>query len=807
LIRLHLPRWQTLCRIILVLAVGISAACGREAKYDLLSYPNAQYWIDSTGEHQGAPPANGEWKTFDKQALKDMPADTRQRTWVAMPLPPDRTYILLSGCRNLLSIFQEDIALDSDERQFGDIGHGEPIPARPSILRLPLSQGSSTLYLKTIYSRQVGYAVDCQLLEVTTKEDALRGLLSQETNNVIVGYITLFLGLAGLIMFIFKPQKVLLYFSSFATGMAGVYLFGTDIYRLNPDYLWPFHIYWHMSVGFAPIPFFLFFNEVMRPPWQLTRWIAYLNAGVLGIMILLYLTPSHLTLADLRQYYFPFLAIELLLIPPLAVVGILQRRPFAKLFSAGVILIACSAIHDINTLLYKVNSKGEMILPWVLVAFVSLLLLVMIQLAIGQEATIEKQAGQLLIDRNRSLLIEVERRTSDLNKRSQELERLHRELEERHELLLEQRRHMVELAEEKDLLLHQIYEIRQKTLPSILNHMQKLHTQSDPDELRVLGDDMDELHQVLERVAKLYTQRIHIRNRRILILDPDKKNQRGYKLSLGGSKMELTLISSSNELWAHLDQKHYEMIGVHQDFFEVIDAIRARQKECSILLLSSSDDSRNLKYLFDTHGPLQVIPLNLPRSLLQKILLIHVTKLVSKDIFGIEKYLVWGSAVKERPLPEIQDQELLVTAIRRDLEGLGLEEAAVRRLGEMCRSLMEIERSNRIVQSSGSNAKETVLQQVRYGYDANFMLISIDLQGQLISRESLLGLLCGHQQEGGTTIPGMTRLFELADAITLNTNGRGHHELMAIVHPEYEHQATQTAAFYYFGVTSNNDLQ
>ncbi len=787
---------ESLRHLLLVSAGCLLFACSPQQYLDLSQHKDIKFFVDTQKEFSTPPPDSVAWRAYSETEIASIPFEENKRVWFAAKLPEEGLLntLFTRSCVNLSAVYQNNelVANDPAQRNFPQTTR---IFGSDTMVRLPLGDVPSTLYLQTIYSAKTHFNINCASFDVSSAEGALWRLLSVEANNTIVGFIVLFLGLIGLIVMYLRPQKELIYFSAFSLSMGMVYLTGGSLIEILLDNVDAWSSIWHFCVTFAPIPFFLFFAEILPTRRQFTKWLAYLGMALYIIMLIGFFTIPGFNLDQFRRYFFNLLIIELLFLIPITVQGIFQRRPFAIRLGLGFVGFVTAAVHDVYTVLY-VSRDVTWLLPWFLIAFVLVLLTIIINLAIQQEALLEKQKAQIIIDRNRHLLTEVELRTTDLNKRSKELEQLHTELEDRHEFLVSQKRKVQELVHEKDMVLHQLHNVKSHAIPAIIKDLQGLHFGENEELKSEVKEYVAYVLNVLDNVAQRYAQRSHIFHRRVVFLDPDKKNQRVYKLALGGSKLELSLAEKTEQVLQLLTESPHELIAIHQNFWEDLPLIRQRQPHANIILLSSGSSPENMKHMLSSATPVQVLPLTLPRPILQKIILIHVTKWISQEYFGLEKYLVWGSKVKEGPFFTGADHESIVEAMHQDLASVAVSEESLKRLSDIGRNLLIVKDRGLLVRTDKSG--EQPWQQLRYGYDAHFLIVSIEFHNHLVTWKELIKLLSDNASGTEVAIPEIRRVFQLADTIVLNSNGANQHEILAIIHLEHPAPEDHVAAFYYF---------
>jgi hypothetical protein len=424
----------------------------------------------------------------------------------------------------------------------------------------------------------------------------------------------------------------------------------------------------------------------------------------------------------------------------------------------------------------------------------------MIQKTIQNDAEIQRAKARLIADRNRALQSEVDRRTADLNRRNSELERLHLELEDHHEALANQKDKVALIARDKDVLLSRIADLRNHTIPEAFSCLQQLHVAFDQASYAELEGHIRFLARTLEPAALLYEKSHSISKKRLLILDADRKHQRIYRMAIGGSKVELQLTENPQEFLQLMREHSFDLLALHHSWLSLTPEIVRTHPNSRIVVMSSEDTLKNLAMMRQNPHVAHIIPLNLPRLMLQQILLIHLSKLLTRDIFGIEKYLAWGFEVKEKPLPAMEQWNSLEQQLREDLERMGLDGEGIEAMAAITNSLLNLKKANALVSQTNPQTISTPLQQLRYGFDASLVALSMDLRGQLLSQQELIAFLEKHIQggESSRSLQDLSRLMHRADALILNSDGERRHEIIVLMFLEKKDAGQQPAAWFHF---------
>jgi hypothetical protein len=774
-------------------------ACRQGPKVDLRQSEPVLWFYDSQNQFSAPPPPEA-WQVMTEESFDDKPINPDARAWFAYSLPKDTSlnYLVLTKCSNIIRVFQDQqlIIERTPEVTYPRsvrITEGEPF------LILPGQNRPSQLILETFYADKTGYHPTCHAISLSNQEMALHQFLANEIADLAAGSIVIFMGIGGFLLFAVRGKRLLLYFSLSACTMSLTYMIGTDLAFVLFAHKPIWRVIWHLLLVFSPIPFFLFIEQIMPTKHSLGRKLALFNLAIFILFLGSWLWDSATNFDGLRRSFYKILIIEVLIYMPFAIKSIFEKTQFGLRLGLSLTILTVAAVHDIGHLLFS-DIPRSMLFPWALIGFISILLSIMIQRTIQNDAEIQRTKAKLIADHNRSLQSEVDRRTSDLNRRNSELERLHLELEDHHEILANQKEKVAIIARDKDVILSHIADLRNHSIPSIFNCLQQLHLAFDDTSFSELNNHINHLARTLEPAAHQYEKSHSISKKRLLILDADRKHQRIYRMAIGGSKVDLQIAETPQDFLKLIQDHPYDLLALHHSWLSLTPEIMKSSLHSRIVVMSSEDTLKNLAMMRQNPHVAHIIPLNLPRLMLQQILLIHLSKLLTRDIFGIEKYLAWGFEVKEKPLPTVDQRDFLVRQLREDLEKMGLEADGIDAMAEITSCLLSIKKAHALVSNWSPNTISTPLQQLRYGFDASLVALSMDLRGQLLSQHELIVFLERHIQESeaGRSLPSLSRLLQLADAMIINSDGDRRHEIVVLIFLDKNPRGHQPAAYFHF---------
>ncbi|HUH05023.1 MAG TPA: response regulator [Kofleriaceae bacterium] len=163
--------------------------------------------------------------------------------------------------------------------------------------------------------------------------------------------------------------------------------------------------------------------------------------------------------------------------------------------------------------------------------------------------------------------------------------------------------------------------------------------------------------------------------RTILVVHGERKTQRAVHRILGSTACEIDTVADAAEGLRAIHQRapalivlDYRMATGEAGLALAHAAARAGTRAC--LLLVGESDPGDVPKLFE-HGALTNL-LAHPMPILAEELAVTAMKLLSGDIFGLEKYLAWGAEPRVCELVDAAERAEVVEAFADDVRGFGL---------------------------------------------------------------------------------------------------------------------------------------
>jgi hypothetical protein len=745
---------------ILLMLVILSGSCRSPKFVDLASEKVDAFYFDADGTSE-APPSE---KSFENRLNLPAIVKDEARVWLRYALPDDASFdrILARSCDNIKAIYQDDQKINGSD----SIAKGDTIFA---FANLRSNVRPSHIYLKVNMSEQKRFEISCKAFHLTTQNNAIWYYLVGSAPQIISAVLISFVGLLSLVLNFAVFSWALLFFGAHALLIGLFLVSGMDLANLFVTNALTFRT----SLGFFIfITYLLFFEELIGSKNKIARKFAAVNVALCFLIQIIEtlsplffkekIFPNLLTVAMINSLFTLYIVFE----------AAAKQRPFARTLAIATAFLSVFVGIDIYN--HYDSQTSFLLSPWAFLVMICFTEMLLLNKSIVEQTKAEQVRTAHAKKRNLELQREVDRRTEALSDQAKELELTHGRLEERVEILIRQKQQASEVAQEKDNLLLRITEIKKVLIPRIVKRLQKLHDNPSPSEAGDMATQIDDLLLIFDQSTLSTPDEKPKVNETIDVLSANKRYQRTFKSSIGGARLDLRMSETLESLMETMRTVPSRLIVVEDSFVERLGEIHELNPKATLVVFSEREMLAATTYQRQYPMLDQVLTLDLPKPILQKILLTHLMKLSSSDIFGIEKYLMWGSAIKERPLDMRTHSLDQWEGLRVDIEQAGLSKDLEKNVLTLAEALLEIRRKNLITSGQSEHHK---LKQLRYGHDAHVFSLSVDLSGQIMARQDIIDFF----QSIPDSHPLAIQLFEESHAIILNSNGHDRHELIVLL--------------------------
>lgn len=266
---------------------------------------------------------------------------------------------------------------------------------------------------------------------------------------------------------------------------------------------------------------------------------------------------------------------------------------------------------------------------------------------------------------------DLEEANKNLEKKVEERTKI---LEQQKAELMAGKNKMEELLNSKKFIFHKLSEFHDKHLIPLkvsLDTLRQKHPEEDVvSQARTVVYDVQ---QTLGPLTEQYSSEQAIQGKRVLLADSNKKQQITAKMALGGTGVVLEIVSSLEEGQAKILAGQYDLIVFDTQMLPLGNLARERCPKVDLVLMTSEPVPTYLPILKQLNNIPNIVSRNEEdRTFTIKNIMTTCTKLLSEDLFGLEKYLSWGVDIQSRAITSSSQRNELISNIDQYFEKLGV---------------------------------------------------------------------------------------------------------------------------------------
>ena len=259
-----------------------------------------------------------------------------------------------------------------------------------------------------------------------------------------------------------------------------------------------------------------------------------------------------------------------------------------------------------------------------------------------------------------------------------------------------------------------------------------------------------------------------IRKSRVLLLEDDINEQINAKMSLGGTGVEYQVCTTRDEAKEVISKEKFDIICLNDHFVDLIGAVKQHQPDTQFVFVTSEPIAEHFKTLKD-HPELSTILARHPedRGFTIKNMATTIQKLSSDDIFGMEKYLSWGTEPIDVTVTDSAQRSDVLTKLETYIDSLGIRGPLKRKAVKVAEELLMNAIYDAPTDPDGKSLynhhdravaielKPEEYAQFRYACDGNFLAISVVDRFGALDRSTILDYLARCFSESvGTSVDG-----------------------------------------------------
>jgi CRP-like cAMP-binding protein/CheY-like chemotaxis protein len=422
---------------------------------------------------------------------------------------------------------------------------------------------------------------------------------------------------------------------------------------------------------------------------------------------------------------------------------------------------------------------------------------------------------------NLELEQKVEERTSALKQKTEDLMNLNSKLEARNAEVMASHRKLEELYASRSSTMARLQKLYKDHLVPLSFALDSLILTGDEKMRRATTSARSEILQtinLLEPISSLYSTELAMRSKKVLLADSNKKQQINVRMALGGTGVNMEIAGSAEEAKEKLASQ-YDILFIDSEMLPLAGEVVAKNPHTKVVLMTSDyipnylPDLAKLSFM-----PNIVSRSEEDRTFTIKNIVTTVTKLISQDLFGLEKYLAWGAEVKEHAVTASKLRGELNQSMDQYFENLGIRRTNRERIAAVTEELLMNAIYDAPIDANGKstfnhlprtvevNLSPEQYGRLRYATDGMFIAVSVEdsfgaLSGTTILKylQSCYGGQAGemNRQKGGAG-RGLHQIVENSDLVVFNLQPGRRTEVIALFNVDPKANKIQYPTFHLF---------
>lgn len=426
-----------------------------------------------------------------------------------------------------------------------------------------------------------------------------------------------------------------------------------------------------------------------------------------------------------------------------------------------------------------------------------------------EELSIKLTAAQEeLQEINQNLERKVEERTQKLENQNAELAASKNKMED--------------MMNTKRVVFEKLSDIQNNHLKPLKAHLDEFRKAHPGDtSANQLRTAVFEVQTLIGPLAEQYSSEQAVQSKKVLLADTNKKQQLIAKMALGGTGVILETATTIEEGRAKIEGSDYDLIVFDADNLELANYAFAKNPKVGLVLMTNDQVMSYLPALKALKSTPHVVSRDdADRTFTVKNISTTVTKILTRDFFGIEKYLNFGVDVQTLPVVSSKQRADVIASVLGHFEKLGVRRANRDRIGTVLDEMLMNAIYDAPIDADGKsiynhlprtvefNLKPEEQGMVRFATDG--MLIAVSVQdpfGSLKANTILKYLEANYSgaeadinaKEGkGGAGRGLHQIVENSDLVVFNVDPGKKTEAIALFNVEVKEKATQNPSFHLF---------
>jgi len=306
---------------------------------------------------------------------------------------------------------------------------------------------------------------------------------------------------------------------------------------------------------------------------------------------------------------------------------------------------------------------------------------------------------------------------------------------------------------------------------------------------------------------------------KVLLVEPDKKQQLPIRMALGGTGVQLDIANDTEMGQAFLAENNYDIVLAEEACVDVLKEVQEKKASPYAVLLTSKNVQGNLQVLERHRFVDHIISRDADdRNATIRYVLTALSKLLNKDLFGVEKYLTWGVEVQSRTVTHSGQREQLREELYAYFKKMGIRSTVLDRVNTVVEEMLmnaiydaPVDSQGRSIFNHISRKEEIQLdthQQSLLTYASDGVLLAVAVKDPFgsLTKDIIVDYLlsCYNGQAGsmntnkGGAGRGLHQIIENADLTVFNVKKGVRTEVICLFNVDGQKREAQPSFHYFF---------
>jgi len=305
----------------------------------------------------------------------------------------------------------------------------------------------------------------------------------------------------------------------------------------------------------------------------------------------------------------------------------------------------------------------------------------------------------------------------------------------------------------------------------------------------------------------------------VLLVESDKKQQVIARMAVGGTGVRLDIANNKAEAESFIQQKKYDAILCEEAFLDILVQAHRNKISPHLVLLTAPNVTGNLqtvKGLPFVDNVMSRDPED--RSFTVRSLLTTMTKVLNKNIFGLEKYLSWGADVQLKYVKASKDRDVLKEDMVTHLKKSGIRTSILDRVYLVAEEMLmnaiydaPTDANGQALYNHLSRKTEVHLEKsqestLKYAFDGSMIAMSVEDPFGALTKEIIIQYLesCYEGRAGSLNINkggagrGLHQIIENSDLTVFNVKRGVKTEVISLFRVEAGPKDHKPSFHYFF---------